>query len=158
MDPTSRTLRARRLLAFIALVMLVTGVTTVALVHYEMRKFAIVEADDKAKILIEHNHAIQRYYTLVLRPNLMEITKPLRNKEFFDPVWMSATYAVREIGKIFGNQFGMADYTTKRAPSTPEVRKTRQMITNGPFSRLCKQILKSNTNPKSDISTASLLR
>jgi PAS domain S-box-containing protein len=112
---SSNILPIRRVFVFMALVMVVTGLATGFLVHHELRQYAISEANDKANILIQHKLAIQRYYTLQLRPHVMELTKPVRAEDYFDPVWMSGTYAVREIGKIFSEQFGMGDYYHKEA-------------------------------------------
>ena len=46
---------------------------------------------------------------------ILDFTKSIRTKEYFEPTWMSATYAAREIEKIFTSQTDMESYYYKEA-------------------------------------------
>ena len=73
----------------------------VLLVNYEARQQALVEAKSKARILLDHNLATHTYFSHNLKPALFEWTEPFRSDDYFDPTWMSSTYAVREIDQYF---------------------------------------------------------
>ncbi|MBN1315720.1 MAG: DUF3365 domain-containing protein [Anaerolineales bacterium] len=78
-----------------------TGILVIFLVNQTMRRQALEEANAKARILLDRNMAVHRYFTEILKPNLFEWSEPFRTDEYFDPSWMSSTYAVREIDKYF---------------------------------------------------------
>jgi hypothetical protein len=83
-------------LAFIAAAMLV-----VFLVNSVMRQQALVEAESKARVLLVRNLATHTYFSQILKPSLFQWTDPFRPDDYFDPSWMSSTYAVRQIDKYF---------------------------------------------------------
>jgi len=85
----------------LGLVFLVASMITVALVNFSMRQQAIAEAESKARILLDRNLATHTYFTHNLKPNLFNLTAPITPKEYFEPSWMSSTYALREIDKYF---------------------------------------------------------
>lgn len=64
-----------------------------------MKAHARREAAEKAMIILDHNLAVHTYFSHQLKPALFERTAPIEDKTHFDPVWMSSTYAVREIEK-----------------------------------------------------------
>lgn len=45
----------------------------------------------------------------------MSYTETIRDENYFEPVWMSATYAVREINKIFNQQLNKEEFSYKEA-------------------------------------------
>lgn len=91
---------------------------------------AIANAEKKSLILIQHSLAIHSYFNKLLKPKIFSITDNSRDSEFFDPTWMSSTYAVREIYKIYDND-SEHQYYYKEAAITLEVLKMRQMTLKG---------------------------
>lgn len=85
----------------IAGMFVVSGVALILLVRQHMRQQALAEARSKARILLDRNLATHTYFTHQLKPSLFEWSEPSRDEGYFDPVWMSSTYAVREIDKYF---------------------------------------------------------
>ncbi len=71
------------------------------LVNDGMRTQARLEAEAKARILLDRNMAVHTYFSHDLKPRLFEWTEPFRGPDYFDPVWMSSTYAVRKIHNYF---------------------------------------------------------
>ena len=65
------------------------------------REQALLEAKNKAQLILDRNLAIHTYFSHALKPSIFEFTDPIRDKDYFDPAWMSSTYAVREIDKNF---------------------------------------------------------
>ncbi len=80
---------------------LAVAILTVVLVNNVMRQHALVEAEAKARILLDRNLATHTYFSNVLKPNLFQWTAPFRSDDYFDPSWMSSTYAVHEIDRDF---------------------------------------------------------
>ncbi|HWS15093.1 MAG TPA: DUF3365 domain-containing protein, partial [Candidatus Methylomirabilis sp.] len=78
----------------------VAGVV-VATLHFEGRTEALQDAETRARLLLDRNMAIHTYFSTVLKPSVFRITDEHLGKEYFDPTWMSSTYAVREIDKIY---------------------------------------------------------
>ncbi|GEM_PF-4965370 len=76
---------------------LVVAITTLIVVRHE-RSEMLEHAEHIAGIILEQNLSIHKYFTERLEPRLFAATgdKPPGH---FDPVWMSSTYAVREIYK-----------------------------------------------------------
>jgi hypothetical protein len=86
---------------FMLLVFLIAGVLLVFAVTHYMRQQALEEAKVRARIIIDRNLATHTYFSHNLKPALFKMTAPYRTKEYFDPTWMSSTYAVRESFKYF---------------------------------------------------------
>lgn len=80
---------------------LLGSILVVLLVNQMMRRQALVEAENKARLLLDRNLATHYYFSHHLKPALFELTEPVMDWDDFDPVWMSSTYAVREMLKIF---------------------------------------------------------
>ena len=77
-----------------------------------VRQRALTEAEAKTRILLDRNLATHTYFTHDLKPSLFEWTEPFRPDDYFDPKWMSSTYAVREIDEYF-KSLSPADYYYK---------------------------------------------
>ena len=86
--------------AFILLFLVAIGLVILVVVDV-MRKQALEEAESKARILLDQNLAIHSFYTEILKPQLFEFTEPFRPESYFDPAWMSSSYAVRQIENRF---------------------------------------------------------
>ena len=93
-------------------VFVVVAVMVVIVVNYHMRQQALTEAESKARILLDRNLASHTYFSHNLKPRLFEWTEPFRSDDYFDPTWMSSTYAVREIDEYF-KSLSPADYYYK---------------------------------------------
>jgi len=76
-------------------------VVLVVFVSSFMRGEALAEAEAKARMMLDRNLAIHSYYSEFLKPRLLAWTAPFRDKDYFDPSWMSSSFAVREIQKRF---------------------------------------------------------
>ncbi len=90
-----------RFLVSIGLVVVLTAIFAVFLIRYQMRQEALSDAESKARILLDRNLATHRYFTHKLRPAVFKLTENYLTPEYFNPTWMSSTYAVREIDKFF---------------------------------------------------------
>ncbi|MCP4117990.1 MAG: DUF3365 domain-containing protein, partial [Desulfobacteraceae bacterium] len=91
----------KQLLFFSALVFITMGIVMIVFTNYSMRKQAINEAEKKALLLLDRNLSTHSYFSHRLKPRLFEITDEIKPEGYFEPVWMSSTYAVREIDKYF---------------------------------------------------------
>ncbi len=103
------------MMLIVGAVFIITGGVVIALVNYHIYQEALYDADEKARIILDRNLATHTYFSHQLKPRLFEWTAPIRTDAYFDPVWMSSTYAVREIDKYF-RQFNLSgDYYYKEA-------------------------------------------
>lgn len=84
--------------------LIITACCVVLLVNHFQKKHAHVQAEEKSLILLQHNLAIHTYINKQLKPNLFALTDQVRSPEYFDPVWMSSTYAVRGIDTLYRSQ------------------------------------------------------
>jgi len=73
----------------------------VTVVDRGMRQQALVEAESKARIFLDRNWATHTYFSRIMKPRILEWTAPLRSTDYFEPSWMSSTFAVRAIDKYF---------------------------------------------------------
>ena len=90
-----------RLFVVIGICFFVAGSIIVFLLNYQMKQQALIEAESKARIMLDRNLATHTYFTHQLKPKLFKLTDPITPDEYFEPVWMSSTYAVREMDKYF---------------------------------------------------------
>ncbi len=86
---------------FLSLTFLLAAAVTVAVTNYGMHRQALREAEAKARILLDRNLAIHSYFSRELKPKIFKWTEPFRTEDYFDPSWMSSTYAVRLIDRYF---------------------------------------------------------
>jgi len=85
----------------IGVVFIIAAVIVVAMVNYNMRQQALVEAQSKARIILDRNLATHTYFSHIMKPSIFAWSEPFRTKDYFDQTWMSSTYAIREIEKYF---------------------------------------------------------
>ncbi len=113
MADTQKTMKASsRLTLFIGLFFLIAGAVVIVMVNLYMRRQALMEAESKALEILDTRLAIHTYFTHQLKPKMFEFTEAFRPKEYFEPTWMSSTYAVREMGK-YARQLGSKEYYYK---------------------------------------------
>ena len=68
-------------------------------VDRKMYGLALEEAGAKARIILDQNLAVHTYFSHQLKPHVFEALEGKKGKDFFDPVWMSSTHAVRGINQ-----------------------------------------------------------
>ncbi|MCP4221359.1 MAG: DUF3365 domain-containing protein [bacterium] len=98
--------------AAVGIVFIITAALIILFINSKMRAQAILEAEAKAKLILEKNMATHRYFTRNLKPSVFALTAAYRTKDYFDPNWMSSTFAVREIDK-YSRSLDTADYYYK---------------------------------------------
>jgi len=103
-----------KLLISISLIFLIAGVSSILFINWRMTTYAREEAKEKAMILLDRNLATHTYFTHQLKPVLFEKIENDPENKYFEPVWMSSTYAVREIDKYY-HSLVKRDYYYKEA-------------------------------------------
>ncbi|MBF0551695.1 MAG: DUF3365 domain-containing protein, partial [Deltaproteobacteria bacterium] len=101
-----------RLVLILLVLFVLSGTAVVFFLNYSMRAQALPEAEETARILLDHNLAIHTYFSHQLKPSLFKWSDSFRSKDYFDPAWMSSTYAVREIYNYF-KSLDRNDYSYK---------------------------------------------
>jgi len=96
----------------IGIVFIIAAVIIVITVNYTMRQQALIEAQSKARIILDRNLATHAYFSQIMKPSIFAWSEPFRSKDYFDHTWMSSTYAVREIEKYF-KSFNPSGYSFK---------------------------------------------
>jgi len=113
MSKTSSRIKISLLLnVTVAVAFIAVAIAFIRMVNREQREQALLQAESKAVATLDRNLATHTYFTRQLKPNVMELTKPIRSWDYFDPAWMSSTYAVREMDKYF-KELNEEDYYYK---------------------------------------------
>ncbi|MFH1114158.1 MAG: PAS domain S-box protein [Pseudomonadota bacterium] len=89
------------LAAALGLLFVFLSVVVLILVNSTMKRLALTNAEHAARMLLDHNLAIHTYFSEDLKPKLFEKLGPVTSKDYFEPVWMSSTYAVRKMDGYF---------------------------------------------------------
>ena len=91
-----------KLVCISTVILLFAGIMITTIVNVQMRKQALINAENKARIILKDRQSIILYYTKQLRPPLFKLIKthdvPI---SYFEPTWMSGGYANRAIFKYF---------------------------------------------------------
>jgi hypothetical protein len=103
---------ATRYILIISALLVVIAVSALWYGNYSRRQQALREAKNKALIIINHNLAIHTYFSHQLKPKVFEVTDKVVPRGYFEPAWMSSTYAVRGIEDYF-RDLSDADYYYK---------------------------------------------
>jgi PAS domain S-box-containing protein len=90
-----------RLLLSICLIIFIAGACSILVINWQMKIYAREEAREKALMMLDRNLAIHAYFSHQLKPDLFKKMKPIMADNYFDPVWMSSTYAVREMDRYY---------------------------------------------------------
>lgn len=102
MDKSNNKIRITTILTIAsALLTLLVSVLIIYSVNKSMKQEALHNAEDKAMIILERNLATHDYFTDELKPKVFELSNPYRPVDYFEPAWMSSTYAVDKIDKIY---------------------------------------------------------
>ncbi len=91
----------RQLIFISALILCITGLIIIVFANSMMHRQALNEAEERSLIILNRNLATHTYFSHQLKPNLFEITDQIKPDSYFEPTWMSSTYAVREIDRYF---------------------------------------------------------
>ncbi|MBI5521218.1 MAG: DUF3365 domain-containing protein [Desulfarculus sp.] len=60
-----------------------------------LEREALREAEDQARYILERNLAIHSYFAHQLKPKVFELLDKSPDPQYFEPAWMSSTYAIR---------------------------------------------------------------
>lgn len=97
-------LRASFLLnAAVAAAFAVAAFTLVFIVRTSIRREGLRQAEEMAQVLLDRHLATHAYFTHRLKPAIFPLSDRIMPPDYFEPAWMSSTYAVREIDKLFKN-------------------------------------------------------
>ena len=110
--PNKKTKVSTRLFILISTIIIIVGISSIFLINWRMKSYAQKEAEEKAMILLDRNLATHTYFSNQLKPVLFK--KIECNDAYFEPIWMSSTYAVREIDKYY-RSLTKRDYYYKEA-------------------------------------------
>lgn len=80
---------------------LIVAAAIIVTVNLHQRQQALTEAREKTGILLDHNLAVHTYFSKQLKPKVFDLSEPVRDSNYFEPAWMSSTFAVREIDKYY---------------------------------------------------------
>jgi len=100
------------LLLSISLIIAFTAAFSISVINWRMKTHARYEARQKAMLLLDHNYATHTYFSHQLKPALFK--KIQGDGKYFEPVWMSSTYAIREIDNYY-HSLSKEDYYYKEA-------------------------------------------
>lgn len=78
---------------------LVAALVIVIFVNLTMKENALHDARTQARIILDRNLAVHTYFNNQLKPKLLAALAPRIADGYFEPTWMSSTYAIREINK-----------------------------------------------------------
>jgi len=81
--------------------LLISCLVTLAVANYFSSRQAIREAEQKAMILLDRNLTTHNYFGSMLKPEVFKLSDQIMGDDYFNPVWMSSTYAIRQIDKEF---------------------------------------------------------
>ncbi|WDP89035.1 MAG: DUF3365 domain-containing protein [Desulfobacter sp.] len=90
-----------RFILSICLIVFLLGLISIYTINWRLRQHALDEAKEKAMILLDRNIATHTYFSHQLKPAIFEKIESISDEKYFDPRWMSSTYAVREVDKYY---------------------------------------------------------
>lgn len=105
---------SRFLVILLGVVFILTSVAAVAAVNYHLQDYALSTSQVETRLILDRNLATHTYFAHNLKPAIFELTEPYLEEDYFDPVWMSSTYAVRMIDNYY-QSLSPANYYYKEA-------------------------------------------
>lgn len=102
----------RIFIAIYGISFVIAAVCVVITVNYQQRQQALLEAQEKARLILDRNLAIHSYFSKQLKPQIFALGDRFFPDGYFNPAWMSSTYAVREIDKYY-KELSKNDYYYK---------------------------------------------
>ncbi len=106
---------ATRYILVISGMLALTAAVSLWYVNHQMRQQALREAEQKALIIINHNLAIHTYFSHQLKSKVFEVADKAVPQGYFEPAWMSSTFAVRGIEGYFKSLSGAGYYYKESA-------------------------------------------
>lgn len=103
-----------RLITVISVIIGISFAASILGINSLMKIYAREDAAEKAMIILDRNIATHTYFSHQLKPALFKVIKGKVDEKYFDPIWMSSTYAVREIDKYY-QSLSKSDYYYKEA-------------------------------------------
>ncbi|TDB39829.1 MAG: DUF3365 domain-containing protein [Actinobacteria bacterium] len=100
MNPLNRRIGSQLVVVWTATFLLV-ALAVVISVSMSLRALARQEAREKAEIIATRSLATHFYFSDELKPSVFKLSRETKGPDYFDPVWMSSTYAVRDIQRRF---------------------------------------------------------
>lgn len=91
---------------------IIASVIIIYFINTTMRHQSLIEAEEKSKLILDHNLATHHYFTHSLKPAVFGMIEGSVDKDYFDPIWMSSTYAIHQIDSIWG-ELNTGDYYYK---------------------------------------------
>ena len=85
----------------LVLLFLVGSAGIVFKVNKTLKALAFEDAQKKAELILQMNGAIAEFFSKQLQPDIKAMAERLGEDDRFNPVWMSAIYAGRQIGESF---------------------------------------------------------
>lgn len=85
----------------LAIMFLIASICVVLFMNHTQRKHALGDARSKAMLILNRNIATHTYFTHQLKPSIFKQLDDNVSKNYFEPRWMSSTYAVKQIDKYF---------------------------------------------------------
>jgi len=104
-----------RLFLTTAVILGIASVAVIAFLNYSMRQQALREAEAKALLILNRNLATHSYFSHELKPRVFELSDRCASTEYFEPAWMSSTFAVRRIDGYFSALTGGGFYYKESA-------------------------------------------
>ena len=97
-------------MANIFFLILVSAIIIASLI-FAIRHQALDEAKLRTTMMAEHYFAMHSFFSQQLKPAVFKLTQP--SADYFDPVWMSSAYAIKEMNKYIksngSNEFYLKD-------------------------------------------------
>ena len=85
----------------VGILFLLVGAGIIFSVNWAMKEHALLEAKEKALILLERNLATHEYFAEQLKPSVFPLSETRIAEGYFEPRWMSSTFAIRNIDQLF---------------------------------------------------------
>lgn len=90
-----------RYMALIFVVLSTAAASMVAVSAYHLRQQDLKDAEARARLILDHNLAIHTYFSHQLKPSVFKALEGRVAEDYFEPAWMSSTWAVRGITQYF---------------------------------------------------------
>jgi methyl-accepting chemotaxis protein len=122
-----------RFLSSICIITIILALLSIVVINWRLKQHTLDEAKEKAMILLDRNIATHTYFSHQLKPALFEKLKDISDEKYFEPRWMSSTYAVREIDEYYksvskGNYYYKEAAIDARSPENEADKFERDFI------------------------------
>ncbi len=84
-----------------AIVLIIAAIYLNNEIRINARFQALIEAESRAQLILDRNLATHTYFSQSLKPKVLELTRYEKNENYFEPTWMSSTFAVKKIDENF---------------------------------------------------------